>query len=92
MTERERLKQLRADRTHALNAWLHGGTLDGSPRWSDDDGRILSMADLLRMRLDLLDPLKGTAQQRATWQKIIDAEIAKWAALDAVYEAQKAMK
>lgn len=37
------IKQLRADRRHALNGWLAGGTPDGSPRWDGDDGRVLRL-------------------------------------------------
>ena len=33
------IEQLRADRRHALNAWLVNA--DGNPRWPGDDGRIL---------------------------------------------------
>lgn len=32
-------------RTHPLNAWLAGGTPDGSPRWGGDDGRVLVLAE-----------------------------------------------
>ena len=35
-------KQARANRRHALNAWLVGG--DGN-RWPGDDGRALSLAE-----------------------------------------------
>ena len=37
------IEQLRADRRHALNAWLSGATEDGSPRWDGDDGRVLRL-------------------------------------------------
>lgn len=84
-----RLRRARADRAHTLTAWLNGGTPDGSPRWDGDDGRQLSMVDILQMRLDLAEPLTGTAVQRAAWQKIINAERARWAELDAAYEAAK---
>ena len=67
---------------------MAGGTPDGSPRWSEDDGRRLSEHDLLRMRLDLADN-KGTSQQRTLWQKIIDAEQVRFTELDDVYEAAK---
>ena len=67
------IEQLRADRRHALNAWLAGGTPDGSPRWPGDDGRVLYLDEL------------------AFWpQQIVDAEAARFAELDAAYEAAKA--
>jgi hypothetical protein len=40
------------------------------------------------MRLDLADG-NGTSQQRVLWQKIIDAEQARFTELDDVYEAAK---
>ena len=67
------IEQLRADRRHALNAWLAGGTPDGSPRWTGDDGRVLYM------------------DEHAFWPASIQtAEAAKFAELDAEYEAAKA--
>lgn len=85
----EMIEQLRRNRGHGLNSWLAGGTPDGSPRWSEDDGRRLSEHDLLWMRLDLADG-NGTSERRALWQKIIDAEQVRFTELDDVYEAAKA--
>lgn len=82
------LARIRGDREHGLDAWLAGSTPSGSPRWIGDDGRWLSRADLLQMRLDIADGA-GTVGQRAAWQKIIDAEAAYWAQLDAAYESAK---
>ena len=67
------IEQLRANRRHALNAWLVGNTPDGSPRWAGDDGRVLYM------------------DEYAFWPAAIQtAEAAKFAELDAEYEAAKA--
>ena len=72
-----------------MNGWYAGATPTGSARWDGDDGRALSHIDILQIRLDLMDPNKGTAQQRALWQKILTAEETRWGELDALYEASK---
>ena len=84
MTE---IEQLRADRSFALNGWRNGGA-DGSPRWDGDDGRALSDADIIWMRLRLADGDLNAAQAEK-FKKIVDAEQAEFERLDAVYEAAK---
>ena len=83
------LKQLRADRRSAMATWLRGATPTGTLRWDGDDGRGLTHADIIQMRLDLADGV-GTLAQRALWQTILAAQKAKWAELDAAFEAAKA--
>ena len=81
--------QLRANRKHGIEAWLRKGTPDGKPRWDGDDGRRLERVDIIQMRLDIADG-KGTQDDRDKWQKIVDAEDARFGTLDAEYEAAKA--
>lgn len=83
------LGQLRENRRHGMSAWLAGSTPDGAARWDGDDGRVLAMADIHQMRLDLAADA-GTAEQQAAWQTIVAAQAARWDELDAVYEAAKA--
>ena len=81
------IEQLRADRMLALNGWRNGGA-DGSARWSGDDGRALSDADVIWMKLRLADGDLDAAVA-AKFQKIVDAEQAEFNRLDAAYEAAK---
>ena len=69
--------QLRANRQHALNAWLSGSDMSDSndsrfPRWAGDDGRAISMVDFHFW----------TQSQK-------DAEAAHFSELDAIYEIEK---
>ena len=79
--------QLRADRSLALNGWRMGGN-DGSARWSGDDGRALSEADIIWLKLRLNDGDLDAAVA-AKYQTIVDAEQAEFNRLDAAYEAAK---
>ena len=81
------IRQLRANRRHALQAWLEGN--DGAARWKGDDARPLTLTDIQQMRLDVADAV-GTPQDRAKWQAMADAEAARWVELDTAYEAAKA--
>ena len=45
----------------------------------------MTMADIHQMRLDLGDGA-GTAEQRARWQVIVDAQAANWVEADAAYD------
>lgn len=71
-------EQTRANRTHALNAWLGGSDMkdpndDRFPRWQGDDGRALRL------------------NEYAFWSKVVqDAENAEFARLDTAYEGEKA--
>jgi hypothetical protein len=66
--------QMRADRRHALNAWLAGMDAGDSryPRWDGDDGRCLRI------------------EEAQFWPKTIKAaEQAEFKRLDAIYEIEK---
>ena len=79
--------QLRANRQHALTGWSVGG--DGSVRWEGDDGRALTPADIVWMKLHLADG--GLAEDvAAKYSKIVDAQQAEFDRLDEIYEAAKA--
>ena len=86
MTEMN-IEQLRSNRTLALNGWRMGGA-DGSARWSGDDGRALSEADIIWMKLRLADGDLDAASA-AKFQIIVNAEQAEFERLDAIYEAAK---
>lgn len=78
--------QLQAERRHAVGGWLDGG--DGSPRWDGDDGRALSLLDILIMRVVLLEGGLDPAIA-AKYQTIVAAQQANFDALDSEYEAEK---
>jgi len=84
MTE---IEQLRADRMLALNGWRNGGA-DGSARWDGDDGRALSDADIIWMKLRLADGDLDAAVA-AKFRTIVNAEQAEFERLDAIFEAAK---
>ena len=70
--------QARANRTHALAAWLGGSDMKDPndtrfPRWPGDDGRSINMSDFQFWSQDKKD-----------------AEAAEFARLDTIYETDKA--
>ena len=78
------INQLRGDRTISLNTWRMGG-LDGSPRWSGDDGRAMSEADVIWMKLRLADGDLDAAVA-AKFRTIVDAEQTEFDRLNTIFE------
>ena len=81
--------QLRANRRQAVQGWLSGGPT-GAARWQGDDGRTLSPADIVWMKLRLADG--GLAEDvEAAYTKIVNAQQVEFDRVDAIYESEKAL-
>ena len=78
------INQLRGDRQISLNTWRMGG-LDGSPRWDGDDGRAMSEADIIWMKLRLADGDLDAAVA-AKFRTIVDAEQTEFDRLNTIFE------